>query len=101
MPVSDTLFIYVALQKGLTAVGRAVIAEGQVKRESMTPFFLVPLSAGHGDDEDGVLYGSIQGRNDLPRAIHRLLFSCREAAPGIRVGARAQGRVFARRGGGG
>jgi hypothetical protein len=102
--LSDTLFIYVALQKGLAAARRsgwAVIAEGQVKRESMTPFFLVPLSAGrddhddNDDDEDGVLYGSIQGRNDLPRAIHRPFFS-REAALGIGVGARSQGRVFAR-----
>lgn len=67
----------------------AVIAEGQVKRESMTPFFLVSLSAGR--DDDGVLYGSIQGRNDPPRA-STVFFSSGSAG----VGARSQGRVFAR-----
>lgn len=69
----------------------AVIAEGQVKRESMTPFFLVSLSAGRGggdddddNDDDGggsVLYGSIQGRNDPPRASAASSFS-QAAAPG-------------------
>lgn len=76
-------------ERQLVAVGReqdcgarGIIAEGQVKRVSMTPLFFsgFSFSAGHTDDDDGdddgnddggdVLYGSIQGRNDPPPRRH-------------------------------
>jgi len=80
------------LQKGLAAVGRG----GNSRRPSQTRVddsFLSGLSLPAGRDDDVVLYGSIQGRNDPPRASAAVVFSGCSAG----VGAPSQGRVFARR----